>query len=209
MPSNDRFLSDFEERERLRGDSAWEMASHAEGAQAIYEARVERHPLWAMTAVFELQRSGTPLTHLAFSPATLSPPPEGITAQVVRSIRFEDLRSEARLMAGLPPNVGLRLTEEELGAVRRPGRRGQEDRFYARWAARYVRALAHGPNPTRQLADAYHYGENTIRGFVRQARRRGLLTNAPAGKAGGELTTKAEWLVASDEISIENDPDGE
>lgn len=87
------------------------------------------------------------------------------------------------------------LGDEWRRTVARPGRRGRGDAFYAEWAARYVDALENGGEPVRHLvhqetAEGRHTTEKSVRGYLYQARRRGLLTAAPKGKAGGELTDK-------------------
>jgi hypothetical protein len=85
--------------------------------------------------------------------------------------------------------------------IPRPGRRGRADVEYARWARRYVEALAHAPrNPVKHLIDTAPADEvltaGQVRWYLGEARKRGLLTDAPAGSAGGKLTAKARSLLA-------------
>jgi hypothetical protein len=87
--------------------------------------------------------------------------------------------------------------------VRHPGRRGRDDLFYAGLAARYVGLLAAGSQApirdlARELRDAGHnFSDEYVRQLINNARgRRDLLTEAPPGKAGGELTPKARRLLA-------------
>lgn len=93
-------------------------------------------------------------------------------------------------------------------ARRRPGRAGRPDSFYLGWAVAYVDRLAAGSlSPIRDLAadppeeitgyvsDGRTVSEATVRDLIHQARTRGLLTRSPIGRAGGELTPKAEQLL--------------
>lgn len=81
--------------------------------------------------------------------------------------------------------------------IRRPGRAGRPDLFYATCAARYVEALATDPHaPIRRLIDDGTAAgrletASQWRAWLNRARERGLLTKAPVGRAGGELTSKA------------------
>jgi hypothetical protein len=80
-----------------------------------------------------------------------------------------------------------------------PGRPGRDDLFYAQWAQRYVRALQAAPHsPIAHLvatSDNPGTTSDEIRARVRRARERELLTPAPKGRAGGELTDKATELL--------------
>jgi hypothetical protein len=93
-------------------------------------------------------------------------------------------------------------------ATRRPGRRGHPDHFYALWADTYLRHVDSGSRRAiQELAQAppvevegyVSTGERvapaTIRSILREARRRGLLSEAPNGRAGGELSAKARRLL--------------
>ena len=198
--ANDPRLSNFEQRELVReqaGESPWTTQSAERGQQAVYEARMEQHREWVQKAVFDIDAPGIPLIELQLFPATQSPPPHGLTVDVVRSIRFGPLHVGVREYLQLPFNTGAILDTDrnELGGARRPGRRGRDPVFYAEWAARYVNACRTSETPLPVLADEYAFGESTIRGFLGEARRRGLLTTAPAGKAGGELTEKGKRLL--------------
>ncbi len=91
-------------------------------------------------------------------------------------------------------------------AFPRVGRARRPDRPYAVWAQRYVEAQEADPRrPLAWLVDRYGVeagGTETeagIRAKLTQARRRGLLTSAPSGRAGGELTDKARRLLGLNE----------
>jgi hypothetical protein len=84
----------------------------------------------------------------------------------------------------------------EFNEVRHPGRRGRDDSFYAQVAARYVHHLTSTDQaPTAALADEMTVSVSSVRGLLYEARRRGLLTDAPPGRAGGQLTDKARGLL--------------
>jgi hypothetical protein len=76
----------------------------------------------------------------------------------------------------------------------RPGRIGRDDLWYAQLAAAYVANIG-SKTPVRDLAQRLHISESQLRNLLYEARRRGLLTSAPRGKAGGSLTDKARELL--------------
>jgi hypothetical protein len=91
-----------------------------------------------------------------------------------------------------------KFTREAVNVPRRPGRKGRDDRFYAVIAAAYVDALKRGSHqPVRAAARTLSessggiYEPAYVRDLLHVARRRGLLTRPPKGRAGGELTEKA------------------
>jgi hypothetical protein len=93
-------------------------------------------------------------------------------------------------------------TGEEEPTPRRPGRAGRPDLFYAEKAARYVEALRDHPRDViRHLvaedAAAGHpeNDEERWRGWLKIARQRVLLTPAPPGRAGGQLTPHCRRLL--------------
>lgn len=85
--------------------------------------------------------------------------------------------------------------------VRRPGRAGRPDVYYAEWAARYTRALEAAPDaPIKWLvaeeeAAGRYATEAQIRAYLTKARSRGLLTKSQAGVAGGRLTAKGRRVL--------------
>lgn len=200
---SDPGLSDFERRELSRDETgepdAWYVSRTEDGGlQVNGEERLDRHPEWFVSLVFEVGKVDVRLLSMRVSPATLSPPPEGLTTGIVRSIRLGPLYTRARNTVTLPTGVGgaRGLAElDDFGRVTRPGRRGRDDVFYARWAELYVEELAKGSNPLPGLAATEHLSESTIRSFLHEARRRELLTKSPPGRAGGSLTDKATNIL--------------
>jgi hypothetical protein len=202
---NDPWLSDFERKELLReetGELPWWHDESEWGTQLFRtQQRLEDHPEWVLTATFDIGRSDFRLVGIAIDPASLSPPLQGLTIDVIRSIRVTPLYETARGWLTLPETVGpaFDIDKDTFGAVRRTGRRGRDDLFYARWASCYVDEVAKGPAPLARLHRREHLDESTIRGFLQEARRRRLLTKAPQGKAGGKLTEKAKRLLEMEE----------
>ncbi len=204
MPSiNDPSLSDFEKEEILReeaGEPPWtELPSDGvNGRQGIYDTRLESHPDWRLTAVFDIDSVDLPLLELRLRPATLSHSPEGITAEIVRSIHLNPLHTAVRNWVQSPPNVGplARPTRPTYSEKKKTGPRGQDDLYFAEWASRYVDELTRTSNPVAALVRQFNYlNESTLRYYLNEARRRGLLTAAPSGRAGGQLTEKARELL--------------
>jgi len=90
--------------------------------------------------------------------------------------------------------------DEDLLAIRRPGRKGHGDYYYALWAHRYVEACTTTRQPFKELAAAHGYRESTLRNVVGEAVTRGLLVRgkkggAAPGSAGGRLTKKGEKVL--------------
>ncbi len=83
--------------------------------------------------------------------------------------------------------------------IYRPGRHGREDVWFARLAAAYVRLIEKGSRaPVRDLtawlreSTGEKLSEESVRQLIHEARKgRGMLTDAPSGRAGGALTPKA------------------
>lgn len=107
------------------------------------------------------------------------------------------------MASALNSEFAVRYLGEQWGAIRlpRPGRRRREDLFYARVALDYVSAMEAAPrSPVRWLAASAqeagaHVTDDEIRARVRRARERKLLTPAPPGLPGGELTEKARTVL--------------
>jgi hypothetical protein len=83
----------------------------------------------------------------------------------------------------------------------RPGRRGRPALFYAQLARSYTVALEADPaKPVPELkrrleSDGIYLSISQIRDLLHQARRKGMLTRAPKGRPGGELTEDARRLL--------------
>lgn len=79
---------------------------------------------------------------------------------------------------------------------RPPGKR-LPDEDYLPWAQRYVQLLAKKEShPRKVMASEAKVTSEHVRDMLVSCRRRGLLTLPDKGRAGGELTSKAEALIA-------------
>lgn len=125
-------------------------------------------------------------------------------------------RVHEALTLGLATSGAALVLGERWGAVvaPKPGRRGRGDLYYAEVAYRYVRALRSNPRAPIPLvlAELEAQGEPTtadqLKARLRRARKRGLLTAAPPGRPGGELTDEALALLREVGLTEGND-DGE
>lgn len=121
------------------------------------------------------------------------------------------------------PAAGANLGAEwQAMGVPRPGRRGRDDLEYAMVALDYVRALTEDPDAPLRWMEAHpedlthlprfdgEASADAIRARLRRARepKRGLLTSAPSGRPGGDLTPKAKQLLGEAGLYEEGD-DGE
>lgn len=102
--------------------------------------------------------------------------------------------------------VGEYLSEEWRRRVRRPGRSGRPDAHYAEWAMRYVAALG-SESAVRtlveeEIAAGRHTTEAAVRAYINKARTRGLLTQAPSGRAGGELTKLGKQVLRDAGLNV-------
>lgn len=134
----------------------------------------------------------------AVSDTTSPLPAGGVTSRLLRRLPLgeivEAVRSELRMIArdirphGGAGTVGADRAEQ---FARRPGRAGRSDRDYAEVAAAYVAILATSdPRPVETLAAQTFLSPSQIRNVLYEARRRELLTKAPPGRPGGQLTDK-------------------
>ena len=89
-------------------------------------------------------------------------------------------------------------------AMPKPGRRGRPDVEYAIWADRYVEAnRKSGGKPMPYLTERFPgYSSDSLRAILNKARRRGLLSAAESGKAGGHLLPKATELLLSHGLPV-------
>lgn len=83
--------------------------------------------------------------------------------------------------------------ERAVLSIRRPGRRGRSDEFYSTVAITYHLLSADGDrHPIETMATEGEWSRDTVAGWIKEARSRGLLRSpAKRRSAGGEVTTKA------------------
>lgn len=116
-----------------------------------------------------------------------------IASKAARALEtFQEVNQ--RLRVKVEPGEAIRRVAAEIQTAKRPGRRGRTDHELAVVAARYVELLATGPGVPRLAAEMY-LSEAHVRSLLTQARARGLMTKAPPGRPGGELTEKAVRLL--------------
>lgn len=115
-----------------------------------------------------------------------------------RTLTPEEARHHFESLMGGPPETYADM------APHRPGRTGRPDIFYARIADSYVRLVRAGSrSPVKDLAAALRkrgdwYSDGSVSQLVFTARERGLLSESPVGRAGGDLTPEARKLLESE-----------
>jgi hypothetical protein len=134
-------------------------------------------------------------------------PKGGVTGRLLQRVRIDDAREtfddmrRRRLLLGTPALPDLARIRHD--ATHNPGRGGHPDAFYAAVAAAYLAKLHAGATtPTDALADDLNLRPQRLRDLLRAARTRGLLTQPPRGRAGGELTPAGQAA-----LTIWNTPD--
>jgi hypothetical protein len=166
------------------------------------ETRVEdRQNGWTVLAHFGFSEGAPRIEELHLSATEGGLPRGGVTTDVLRKLKTGPLYAALRKADGSGSRFTIALhgldPDEDFVAVRRPGRRGRDDRPYALWAWRYVEKCKTTRRPYPELAEDHPgFSIRTIRDLVSKARRRELLTEGSQGKTGGSLTPKAEQLLA-------------
>lgn len=163
----------------------------------VLHRRHPTHPDWLVTAAFEIHANTAVLTGLFVRPASDWAPPGGLTHELVRAIKLNDLREQATARLRTPTVAGyLGIDPSRVQKQKHPGRPGRTDLDYARLALKYAQ-LADGPTPVKVLSEQEHLASATVRSLINEARNRGLLTRSEPGRAGGKLTNKAMWILAA------------
>lgn len=190
-------------RDRLvRGVAHTEISIAPPGYQRQYTAyaKVPGHPRLEAHVLF-VTRAGLRIASQVYlvplDPGRL--PTEGITVAALRAVRLGTIQAELNEILAREENLG-RLPSARVDGFRsnpRPGRGGRDPYDYAVWAQRYVEKLG-TRHPIRELMQEHPgYSEHAIRARLNRARAKGLLTDSPPGKAGGELTEKAKLILRS------------
>ena len=156
---------------------------------------------WLVRYTFEEQNGSTIIAGVNITPnadplhsTTPEPgtaPPGGLRARDVRRIPMGAPLVNAKTQDGRPDYPST------MPPARRPGSRGRDDDYYLAVAVRYVQAVERGSRqPTVDVtAQMGGFRRSHVRDLISEARRRGLLTAAPRGRAGGRLTRKAARLL--------------
>jgi hypothetical protein len=107
-----------------------------------------------------------------------------LTARLLRAVPLGLLRSVV--------NLHLATRREVRGRLPDPTRaKRHDDQYYASWAGHYARAAESSPRPIVELADKFGMDRGQVRDVIHACRRRGFLTPATRGIAGGQLTDQA------------------
>lgn len=145
-----------------------------------------------------------PPGHPKATPDVTSPlPPGGVTSRLLRRLPLGELVDAVRSqLAETAQHVehhgraGRQAAASAEAFARRPGRAGRGDRDYAEVAEMYVSILATGDlKPVETLAAEMFLSPSQIRNVLYEARRRGLLTKAAPGRAGGRLTDECRRIL--------------
>ncbi len=129
-------------------------------------------------------------------------PRGGLTIRALRGLRIPEVRNEAHADLAPAINEALRAAgrpEDQLRPLEKQGRGRprHSDGFLACVAACYVLHVAwETRRPTADLAAFLDYEPKTLADLLGKARKRGLLTEPPPGRAGGELTAKGRKAAA-------------
>lgn len=163
---------------------------------------------WQSTFAVELQAGVPVIASLLIKPQGDTVPPGGLSARLVRTLKFslprKELRDFTESIQKLHPELEHLAAEGQ--APHRKSDRGRTDLFYARIANQYCKLLESGKrNPARIIAKRRKEPPTRVRYMLWQARKRGLLDPVKKGLAGGELTPKCEAILkASMEARTKN-----
>lgn len=197
---------------RRRRREIWVEFPVANGYVAAYRMVAKhRRPVLAEVRVFPDEPRRGPGR---WSEEARSVPAGGLPAGALTALRLKDpltlfpeiterldQESGGRFSAQLLQRFGFGSMRE---VPRRPGRAGRPDIYYALWADAYVERLRGGSRtPVKDLVAKPPVVMDTgggisidaVRDVLAEARRRDLLSPAPVGRAGGDLTPKAERLI--------------
>jgi hypothetical protein len=156
------------------------------------------HDKWTITAHFVEQDGAWVIDQLTISCTDNTVPPGGLTTRLLRDVSLGVL---ARRLERRPLGSLLRPANHIAQQHRRdphPGRRGRDDLYYSCWAALYHQHAQQSQHPIATLATELGISQARVRDHIRNARNRGLLTPAPRGRSGGELTDYAHQLLDGD-----------
>lgn len=124
----------------------------------------------------------------------------GVASTVLRQIDFKKAGDQFRSVR--PASTERDVAQDAEGEVLRwlLDSEGISDAYLAFLAESYVRAVAQAvPNVTAHLAELTNKRPETIRGHLKEARKRDLLTTVP-GKAGGQLTAKGGEITTGEHL---------
>ena len=186
-------LSYFELRAE-RGLEDWDITTDD---RLVLHCRHPKYREWAIKAIYEVFQDDLTLSHLTIYPVGRWAPEGGLTDKVRRSVGLDDLRKRAKWLLQdqeVSESIGVDPTAFKKNTAR--GRKGRSDLDFAEIARDYATLIdSQVEHAADVLADQMSLSVSTVRGLVWQARKRGLLTPAPAGQEGGTLTGRAKRIL--------------
>jgi hypothetical protein len=178
----------------------WQVEYDGSGEDPVVRATTDVHG-WTATVKLERQSGVVRVAGIELLPTSTE---ALLTTSVFKRLRLGELQGAVASGLETDPDIRFGLPDSwhtTRVAVPRPGRAGRSDLDYAIWARRYVQACEADPRaPIRRLVETFGDAEGglaeaALRAVLHEARRRGLLTRAAAGVAGGRLTRKADALL--------------
>jgi len=156
-------------------------------------AEIPGYPGWRVVAAVDDRADPAVIVQITILPEDRNTdPPRGITADVLRAVRF------GPLIDTVNSHLAGHRSKPRLPDPTRA--RARTDEYYASVAALYD-DLVNGQqskNPNVVLADKLNLDRAQVRDLILACRTRGLLTKAPAGRPGGRLTDKAVAILEAD-----------
>jgi hypothetical protein len=162
---------------------------------------VMRWPVLATAGPVEMQIKAAP----GAAPEEIE---QGVTVDVLRSIPLARISRVAKAQSSMVQRVAredyLSETIDKMAryitgaarSVRRPGRAGRPDEFFALVAAIYSWYVDLGySDPVRKVEEATGCNWRVVANWVRLARKKGMLADANPGRPGGMLTDRAVWIL--------------
>lgn len=138
-----------------------------------------------------IARTGNLLpTELPLEPEQWLPPPATVGTRRLREVPLGDLdrvarREVAKRWGRLDPEM-----LDQFEGPARSGRAGRPDEFYVPLVIRYLELVVTSPHPIPDLGKEVNHNAKTVRNWMSEARRRGLLAGSTRGTAGGYATAK-------------------
>ena len=158
-------------------------------------SRLDGYPGWRISASAAATPQGLVLSRLVVE-AEGEVPAAGITSRLLHELSAPEMLTAYRSAAReAEATVGVSPSALDHSSV---GRRGRSDYYYAVWALAYTYSQEgpDGPVPAAEtLARANNLSVSRVRSILGEARKRGLLSQAPVGRQGGEMTEKASRIL--------------
>jgi hypothetical protein len=153
---------------------------------------------WQVSVAFA-NREGKASVESIYIEPTSDPPRDALTTRLLRRIRLGELLAQAQ--AQVPSGAGEHF--QFLAQTPRRGRRRLiSDLELAGLAVAYEAACTtSAAQPRLVLAKERKESPGRVRDLIHEARRRGLLSPAVPGKAGGTATAEARRLLAESQKS--------